>query len=395
MAVRPVEPGGEGTEQRWSLSERLATAPTWVVPLSTVVVTKLAGAVLITLVAVWAAGELSTLIAQVALSFFFALALEPAVQWIVERRPMRRGTATGLVFMAMVAIVGVLVVLLAPLAAGLATHIGELVPSWIDRANTWFAAHLGSRLVSSEQAAATASQVSDGVASWFDDVLGSVFGFASSGVALVFNFFTVAMFTFYLTAGAPQVRRAIASRLRPDHQRNLLFAWEVAVRETGGYFYSRMLLMLVNGLLFFFALVLVGVPVGAAAALALIESFIAVFIPAVGTYLGSAVPIVFVLATEGIAQALVILGYAVVYQQVENYLISPRLSARTMSVNSAVAFGSALAGGALFGPIGAFVALPVAGFTTSLVRAWGRSYEVVGDPDPIDAHDRGHDARAR
>ena len=384
MAIRPVAPGCDERDEGLSLSERLATAPSWVVPLSTVVVGRLAGAVLLTLVVVWAAGELSTLLAQVALSFFFALALEPAVQWIVERRPMRRGAATGLVFLALVGIVAVLVVLLTPLAARLATRIGELIPSWIDRANAWFDQHLGSRLISSEQAAATASQVSDDVASWFDDVLGSVFGFASSGIALVFNLFTVAMFTFYLTAGAPQVRRAVASRLRPDHQRNLLFAWEVAVRETGGYFYSRMLLMLVNGILFFFALVLVGVPVGPAAALALIESFVAVFIPAVGTYIGSAVPIVFVLATEGITQALVILTYAVIYQQVENYLISPRLSARTMSVNSAVAFGSALAGGALFGPIGAFIALPVAGFTTSLIRAWGRSYEVVHDTHPAE-----------
>ena len=382
MAIRPIDPGSEQGEERWSLSDRLATAPTWVVPLTTLVTAKLVGGVLVTFAVIWAAGELSSLIAMVALSFFFALALEPAVQWILERRSMRRGAATGLVFLGLVVVVAVLVMLLVPLVVELAARIGELVPSWSDRANAWFDDNHGSQLVSSEQAAATATQVSDGVANWFDDVLGSVFGFASSGIALVFNFFTVAMFTFYLTAGAPQVRRAIASRLRPDHQRTLLFAWEVAVRETGGYFYSRLLLMVVNGLLFFFALVLVGVPVGASAALALIESFIAVFIPAVGTYIGSAVPIAFVLATEGIAQALVILGYAVVYQQVENYLISPRLSARTMSVNAAVAFGSALAGGALFGPLGAFVALPVAGFITSLVRAWGRSYDLVNDTGP-------------
>lgn len=381
MDAEPVSARDGERRPRRSLTERVATAPVWAVPLGTVLIRRLAAAVLVVAVAVWAAGQLSTLLAQIALSFFFALALEPAVQWILDHRPMRRGSATALVFVGMVLVVGVLVMLLAPLAATLASRIGELIPSWIERANSWFEQHLGTRLVSSDQAAATADQVGTGIADWFDEVLGSVFGFASSGIALVFDFFTIAMFTFYLTAGAPAVRRTIASRMTPEHQRSLLFAWDVAVRETGGYFYSRMLLMAVNGILFLFALVLVGVPVGQAAALALIESFIAVFIPAVGTYLGSAVPIVFVLATEGITQALVLLGYAVVYQQVENYLISPRVSARTMSVNSAVAFGSALAGGALLGPVGAFVALPVAGFVTSLARAWGRSYEVVPNDD--------------
>ena len=46
-----------------------------------------------------------------------------------------------------------------------------------------------------------------------------------------------------------------------------------------------------------------------------------------------------------------VLGYAIVYQQIENYWLSPRLSAKTMELNGGLAFGSALAGGALFGPV--------------------------------------------
>jgi predicted PurR-regulated permease PerM len=69
----------------------------------------------------------------------------------------------------------------------------------------------------------------------------------------------------------------------------------------------------------------------------------------------------------------------VVYQQVENVWLAPRLSARTMEVNGAVAFGAALAGGALGGPMGAFIALPLAALITAFIRTYGRSYPLVYD----------------
>ena len=62
-------------------------------------------------------------------------------------------------------------------------------------------------------------------------------------------------------------------------------------------------------------------------------------------------------------------------------MLSPKLSAKTMSLNAGVAFGSALAGGALFGPIGAFVALPVAGMMTAFLASYTRSYEIVDSVD--------------
>ena len=44
------------------------------------------------------------------------------------------------------------------------------------------------------------------------------------------------------TAEGPKFRRALLSRMRPDRQERVLFVWEQAIRQTGGYFYSRLLL---------------------------------------------------------------------------------------------------------------------------------------------------------
>ncbi len=125
------------------------------------------------------------------------------------------------------------------------------------------------------------------------------------------------------------------------------------------------------------------------------------FIPNIGTYVGAAIPIALTLALEGLVPALIVLGYALVYQQVENYWLSPKISAKTMELNGGLAFGAALAGGALFGPLGAFIALPVTALIYSVITNYrGISYEVVykspyeDDPKPPKSAKGGSEASA-
>ena len=75
--------------------------------------------------------------------------------------------------------------------------------------------------------------------------------------------------------------------------------------------------------------------------------------------------------------ALVVLGYVLIYQQIENYWLSPRISAKTMELNGGLAFGAALAGGALFGAMGAFMALPVAALIVAFISNYRHGYQVV------------------
>ena len=135
--------------------------------------------------------------------------------------------------------------------------------------------------------------------------------------------------------------------------------------------------MIINGGLFFVAMLLVGMPTLYAIPLAIFEGFVAEFIPAIGTYLGAAVPILLALVVLGLPEALILLVWVLIYQQVENYWLSPKISSNTMELNGAVAFGAALAGGAIAGPMGAFAALPVAALITSIIKNSGKSYKVV------------------
>jgi hypothetical protein len=56
--------------------------------------------------------------------------------------------------------------------------------------------------------------------------------------------FTIGLFTFYLVADGPRLRRAVCSVLRPERHQLALRIWELAIESTGGYVYSRALLAL-------------------------------------------------------------------------------------------------------------------------------------------------------
>lgn len=348
------------------------------------------GAILLTLALLRAANAASGLLTMVALAFFFSLALDPAVRRLHERFGWRRGAAVGVIYLAAVAFVGFLIFILVPAIQELAARISENGDDWIARLNSWTEESLGVPVASGldEAVVGTGRETQEFASRAF----GALAGIATSGVALVFNLATLAMFTFYFTADTPKIKRAVLRLFSPAMQRRIGWTWDQAITQTGGYFYSRMILMAINGGGFLLTMVIVGMPVSLAVPLAVFGGFVSVFIPAIGTYIGSAVPILITLAIQGLIPALAVLGYALVYQQLENYWLSPRISAGTMSLNGGVAFGAALAGGAIAGPVGAFVALPVAALISATLSTYSRSYDVVYHSSYDDTED---DAVAR
>jgi predicted PurR-regulated permease PerM len=198
--------------------------------------------------------------------------------------------------------------------------------------------------------------------------------FGVAALSVVFGMFAVALFTFYLVADGPKLRRTICSRLPPDRQRDVLRVWELAIDKTGGYLYSRLLLAVLSAIAHSIAFWIIGVPFPLA--LALWVGVVSQFIPTVGTYLAGALAV----AVAGLSEpvdALWTLGFVVLYQQIENYVLAPRVTAHTMKMHPAVAFGSVIAGAALLGPVGALLALPAAAVLQAFISTIGERHEVV------------------
>ncbi len=344
---------------------------------------KVIAAILVTLLALWAAGEMSSLLSMLAISFFFSLAMQPAVMWLVDRYEWKRGAAVGLIYLSGFVATILMVLVLIPAVAELAGGIGEKGGGWLTDASLWVEDTFNVEIWTPGTGEEIAQGTEEALVSWAKGAFGSALGIFTSGIGFIFNLATIAMFTFYFTADAPRLQRSILSHMSPANQRRVGWTWDEAIRQTGGYFYSRMLLMLINSTGFFFTMVLVGMPVAFALPLAIFGGFVSVFIPAIGTYIGGAIPIILTLAVQGLTAALIVLAYVLIYQQAENYWLSPKISSKTMTLNGAVAFGAALAGGAIAGPMGAFVALPVAALIISLTSNFAKSYEVVYNPEDL------------
>jgi predicted PurR-regulated permease PerM len=149
--------------------------------------------------------------------------------------------------------------------------------------------------------------------------------FGATLLSAILQLFMVALFTFYLVADGPRLRRQICSLLPPERQREVLRAWDLAIEKTGGYIASRAVLAVLSALFHWMAFAIIGVPFPLP--LALWVGVLSQFIPVVGTYIAGAVPVVIALI-DSPATGLWTLAFVVLYQQIENYLPPRHGSAR-------------------------------------------------------------------
>ncbi|WP_061961632.1 AI-2E family transporter [Demequina flava] len=340
--------------------------------------------IVVVAVAVMAASiflELRHLMGVLVISLFFALAIIPGVEYLTRRFKMPRGAAVGIIFLAAMVAVILMVAFLIPAIVQFASAVGAHFNEWVANLNSWAYDYFGGDVVDQEAAEEATAPLLKAVQTWGDNVLGIV----SSGLGLVFDVFTILTFTFYFAADFPRLLRTIMRRMPPERQQVVSWVARTSIEQTGGYFYSRLLLMMICGTGAFFTMILVGMPLVYALPMALFMGFVSEFIPFIGTYLGAIVPSLVMLAVEGFVPTLILVAYVIVYQQIENYILNPRLSSKTMELNGAVAFGGAMAGGAIAGPMGAFMALPVAALITSIAKNTGRTYDVVAELESVAA----------
>ena len=185
-------------------------------------------------------------------------------------------------------------------------------------------------------------------------------------VSLLFQLFTVALFSFYLVAEGPKLREMVSSRLSERGAAIVTEIWDLAMDKTGKYMYSRLILAMVSAVVHWIAFLLLDVP--SPVALAVWVGVISQFIPAIGAYIAGVLPVLIALLHSP-RTGLLVLIVIVAYQQVENYFFSPRITAHTMEIHVALAFGSVIAGTALLGIVGAFLALPVAATAQAFISS--------------------------
>jgi predicted PurR-regulated permease PerM len=329
----------------------------------------------------------SSLIFTVVMAWFASLAMEPAVSRLARRMP--RGAATGLVMAGIVVFLVVFFALFGGLIVEQVSNLVESVPGLARDALAWVNGRLGTEYeledlvanidLSPERAAGVASQLAGGVLA----VLGSIAG-------AVATFFIFALLLFYLSADGPRLRRWIASLFPPRVQETTVVIWDTTAEKTGRYVSARVILAAVNATASGIVFLIIGLP--SWLALALWTGLVAQFVPAIGTYISIVLPVLVGLLSPNPWLGVIVLAWAVVYQQVENLTIEPRISARAVNVHPAVSFASVILGTAMFGIAGALLAIPIVAMLLSLLDLYRTRYDIL--PSLAIDDDGGADAPA-
>ncbi|MFC6236271.1 AI-2E family transporter [Longivirga aurantiaca] len=319
-----------------------------------------------------AGGVLFTII----MAFALSVAMEPAVGFFA-RRGMRRGLATGLIMI--LALLGTVVFflifgnLLVEQLLQLITSLPDVVTNVIDWINRQFSTDL-----SVEKILDSIGLTPGAIASWAAGAAGGIFGAIFTFLGSVFNVFTLLLFTFYLSADAPRLRRWIAKFLPRSAQKVNSELWDTAIQKAGGYVAARLVLAFINGSTTALVLYLIGMPYWLP--LGIWTGIVAQFVPTIGTYIAIALPVLIGVLSDDPKDGLIALVWALLYQQVENLTIEPRISAKAVDLHPAVSFGAVMFGASLFGAAGALLAVPVAAIVMSFLETYAPTYDVVEDP---------------
>lgn len=299
--------------------------------------------------------RLSSVLTVVLVAVFLTLALNPLVEWLT-RRGSSRPASVFLVFVGFLAATGVAALTLLPGIVGQAISLVEGAPDHLEDLATlpWVVA-MDEDYQVTQRVTGEVDQLLTDRTTWtalFGGVLGAAGWVAGSLVGVV----TSAILTLYLLATLPVVKEAAYHLVPATRRPGVRRLAEEIMRRVGGYALGQATVATINAVCSWLMMQVLGIPY--AAILAVSVGFLGL-IPLVGATLG-AVIVALAALTVSPTTTLVVLVYYVVYQQIENYWIVPRIMKRTVSVPGAVTVVAVLAGGTLLGVLGALVAIPVA-----------------------------------
>jgi predicted PurR-regulated permease PerM len=281
------------------------------------------------------------------ISLVLAIGFQPAVEWL-ERRGLRRGWAVTLGILLGTLVVGGFLWLVLPDIVRQASELARAAPGYLEdlQRGQGFVPDAIRELDLIQRVQDLGAQLP-----------GTVFGILGGLAAFIFAALTVLILTIYFTVNMPRIRSAVARLLRPGGEREDFEAiLRRSTEQVGGYVLGQLVVVTIAGVSAFIALAIIGVPFAAA-----IAFFVALMdlIPTIGAVIAAVVASA-VAAFQGVPELIATAAYFLVYQQIENYFIQPRVMGRAIQMSAALVIIAVLLGGTLLGPVGAILAIPMA-----------------------------------
>jgi predicted PurR-regulated permease PerM len=297
------------------------------------------------------AGEVLSLIA---VALVIGVGLDPAVRFLT-RRHLSRPWAVVVITVAFLAVVAGFVAAAVPPISHEISTLSHQIPRYRSDlvAGRGPVGHLASKLHLNSYFRSNRSG-SKGLISF--DVVGGVLGAGKAALSVAASILLIVVLTVYFLAALPRIE-ATGLRLVPASRRDRarLLSNEVFLR-VGGFVLGNLITSFVAGLGTFLWMTAFGLPYPLL--LGIFVGF-ADLIPVVGSTVGGIV-VSAVALSHSVPIALATAAFYIVYRVLEDYLLSPRVMARTVKVSPGITIIATLIGAALLGIVGALVAIPIA-----------------------------------
>jgi predicted PurR-regulated permease PerM len=328
-----------------------------------------------TVIGLYAVYSVRAILIRILIALFIAVSLDPAVRWLA-RRGMRRGFAVTLILVITLALAaGFLISVIPPLVTqfrNLADDLPDYLTRLQDRSSQF--RQLNDRYNISDQL--------QGMVGTLPGRLGTgLLGFTSRVFGAVFNTLTVLVFTIYFMADMPRIRSGLVRLFPVDRRPRARQVVDLVVDKVGGYMIGNIIISVFAGVasLIVFSLLGVPFPVPLAFVVALCD-----LIPMIGATLGAIIGVTVALFSTSLwPTTILVAAFFVAYQQLENYLIAPRVLKTTVELGAAAVLIAGLIGATVLGLVGALMAIPVAAAFNVLLNERLLAHETAAGASPI------------
>jgi predicted PurR-regulated permease PerM len=318
------------------------------------------------------------ILVQVLVALFITVSLEPAVHWLT-RRGLRRGLAVTLIFaVAFAALLGFLISVI-PSLVNQGRQLIDDLPGYLGELQARSAQFRGlnDRFNLTRQLQGIIGSVPSRIGS-------GVLGFTGRLFGALFSTLTVLVFTAYFMADLPRLRNGLVWLFPAAQRPRAKQVIDLLVDKVGGYMIGNIIISIIAGVTSYLAFRILGVSFAVPLAF-----LVALFdlIPMIGATLGAVVGIAVALFTTPLwPHTVLVAAFFIAYQQVENYLIAPRVLKTTVDIGAAAVLLAGLIGATLLGLVGALMAIPVAAAFNVLLneRLQAREAAAAG-PDAVAA----------
>ncbi|HSX16471.1 MAG TPA: AI-2E family transporter [Patescibacteria group bacterium] len=339
------------------------------------VVVRVVALVILAFIALAALKQAQHAVVLIFTSFFLALALNGPVHWIAQRMPgKRRGSraaGTAISFLVVILLLaGFLLSVVPPLVRQTTTFISN-APQLIEQAQSSDST-VGRYITKyhlQDQVSKVSTQVKDRLGDIGGTAVTSVTKFASS----VFTVLTILVLTFMMLIEGPRWIRFFRDLIPDEHHDRADRLARDMYHVVKGYVNGQVVLAVIAACMLLPGLLLLHISYPAAL---IVVVFVCGLIPLVGHTIG-AVIVTTVALFHSPWSAIIILGYYILYQQIENYIIQPRIQANSTNMSPLLVFASVIIGVSFGGLFGGLVAIPLMGCIRIALLDYLRSRRII------------------